>query len=209
MLVKTNRRLNLFYMGVSGTCVGLLAGLSLSPVVHDLLSTLTTLVVATTGVLAGLEFEPDSDPKDADALKHTRRLSHRVAVDPLPMACVFLGIVFGAGGGLFTRTHNFLGVSPSPKSATIESEVGRAPSQSKPVTEQDSVGDKTQAARLGVLYRNQIQACKEWRVTPSTNLMSSMVHTEFVTNDPLLLTQINDCTSTACLERIVDSLCGK
>jgi hypothetical protein len=93
---------------VSGLCVGWLIGLSISPVLQTVLTSVLALVTGAVSILAGLSVA-DGDSGD----KPRRR---RVKVTPVPVAMLVLGIAIGAPFGIHARTNLWFG--PNAKAAS-------------------------------------------------------------------------------------------
>ena len=92
---------------VSGLCVGWLIGLSISPVLQTVLTSVLALVTGAVSVLAGLSVA------DGDGGDKPRR---RVKVTPVPVAMLVLGIAIGAPFGIHARTNLWFG--PNAKAAS-------------------------------------------------------------------------------------------
>jgi hypothetical protein len=97
---------------ISGLGIGWLIGLSLSPVLHIVVSSIVAAVVAVTAAIAGLTSqngESDSSNREEGIRTHRRK----VTVSPVPMALLVVGIAAGACCGIYARTHDWFGVDPS------------------------------------------------------------------------------------------------
>ncbi len=111
------------YLLLSGMGVGWLAGLSVSPIIHIILTSLMAAVVSVTSALAGLnsgkveEVEPSEDESN-HLQPETRKPKFQVQVNPLPVTCMIVGLAIGSSAGVFVRTNNWLG----PRSNTITEE---------------------------------------------------------------------------------------
>lgn len=90
-----------FALFAAGAGAGWLAGLSLSPVLHTILASIVTAVVATGALLSGLQLHPNEDAPLT--LRAGRKLN------PVPLALVVVGIAVGASAGVFARTNELLG----------------------------------------------------------------------------------------------------
>lgn len=101
----------LFYLAVIGISTGFLVGLSLSPVVAGVLSSVLTLVLSAVGALAGLTEKADSDEPPATPKPHgTSRLP---ALDVRPVAAMCLALACGSGAGMLARSNDLFGPRPS------------------------------------------------------------------------------------------------
>lgn len=117
---------------IAGAGIGYLCGLSVTPVIQVVLTSIVTLAVSAVGILAGID---RSDSGASGAESNSRRT--KIKVDVLPISMIVLGIALGASAGIYVRANNFLGWK------TAES------SEADPVTQ----------ARLGVLYSESIDFC--------------------------------------------------
>lgn len=99
---------------VTGFGIGWLAGLSVSPVVSIVLTTVTGSVATIVAALSGVKEEflkPEAQP---NVLK--RLLA---AVTPAPLAWLVVGLLVGSSWGLWVRTHNWFSPDPLPPPATL------------------------------------------------------------------------------------------
>jgi hypothetical protein len=93
---------------VSGAGVGLMTGLSISPVVGTILASVMAVVITLASVLAGLEVTPGIEAAQAGG----SRRRDRIRLDPLPVAVLVVGLTAGAIGGATLRARNVLGMGP-------------------------------------------------------------------------------------------------
>lgn len=100
-------------MGITGVGVGILVGLSSSPVLQGVLVGVTGSAVA---IIAGLS---SVEKLGQDPIELALR---RYSVNPWPLTILVVGLVIGAVGGTYVRTHNWLGgpVATVEDTATIE-----------------------------------------------------------------------------------------
>jgi hypothetical protein len=99
-----------FCLSVSGFGVGWLIGLSVSPVVHIVITSLIAFVVSVTSALAGLKVNGDKAQPN-NTVSSRRKL--RIEVNPVPMMLMVVGLAFGASLGVYGRTNSWLGPSAS------------------------------------------------------------------------------------------------
>jgi hypothetical protein len=111
-------------IGASGLGVGLLVGLSASPVVNALLAGILSLAAGVVGALCGVRLEQsksdatlDENPSNDQDKDQGPRLewtgSPFVArVSPVPMAFLVVAIVAGSLAGIYARTHEWFAESP-------------------------------------------------------------------------------------------------
>ena len=100
-----------FALVVTGFGIGWLAGLSVSPVVSIVLTTVTGSVATIIAALSGVNEEflkPETQP---NVLK--RLLA---GVTPAPWAWLVVGLMTGSSVGLWARTHNWFSPDPPPPS---------------------------------------------------------------------------------------------
>lgn len=79
--------------------------LVISPVIQGILTTILTLIIAIVSILSGLK-----DNSESEFLNKFGKLNM------LPVAILILGICLGSASGIYTRTHNLLGVKSELKS---------------------------------------------------------------------------------------------
>jgi hypothetical protein len=89
---------------VIGLCSGILLGLALSPVIEKALVILLTFSVSLVGIASGVSVYKQSDHP-------------QFKLDPAPMSWIMIGIVVGSLLGMFTRTHDLLGMTRNAMSA--------------------------------------------------------------------------------------------
>jgi hypothetical protein len=94
---------------VSGLGIGWLMGLSASPILYSVVTSLLGLVVAVSGALAGVDLELPSHEQEGARPKQRVVLS---LVNPLPIVALILGVVAGASVGIYGRTNDWLGPQP-------------------------------------------------------------------------------------------------
>jgi len=100
---------------ISGTGVGWLLGLSVSPVLHIIVASVIALTVGVVGTLAGLEGNhksgtAENNSQHGEASIFTNKRS--VKINPFPMTALIMGLVIGACFGVYTRTNELLGADP-------------------------------------------------------------------------------------------------
>jgi hypothetical protein len=102
-----------------GMGVGILTGLSVSPVVNGVLTALLGILSGLLAGAAGLTFR--SDPANREQNKDEQSIPPEspFRVDARPCAIFILGIVLGAVSGVIVRTHNWLGVSQPAVALTV------------------------------------------------------------------------------------------
>lgn len=101
-----------FYLLAIGVGIGWLIGLSVSPVVSIVITSITGSAAAIIATLSGLE---DKDDKPEETNKG-QTFRHRWNIDPLPLATLVFGILVGSAIGIWARNHSWLG-------SQVESEV--------------------------------------------------------------------------------------
>jgi hypothetical protein len=106
---------------VTGLGIGWLTGLSASPVVSIVITSLTGSAAAIVAVLSGLKDEPDDD----GALEKDKPSPLRWQVDPAPVALLVIGLLLGALAGIWIRTHNWLSPPPAPPSLSLADQVAQ------------------------------------------------------------------------------------
>ncbi|MBX3016218.1 MAG: hypothetical protein KF832_32155 [Caldilineaceae bacterium] len=105
---------------VTGFGIGWLAGLSVSPVISIVITSITGSVATIIAALSGAKEEL----LDKDATPTTlKRLLQ--AVTPMPLAWLVAGLIVGSGTGIWMRTHNWLSPNPPepPPALSLQEEV--------------------------------------------------------------------------------------
>jgi hypothetical protein len=94
-------------MLVIGAAFGWLIGMAVSPVINTVLTSLVALLVTLAAVLAGIKSDKsETEGKDTRAAVLAQLLRQRVSA--WPIALLLISTVFGAGAGLYLRTHGCL-----------------------------------------------------------------------------------------------------
>jgi hypothetical protein len=91
---------------VSGLALGWLVGLSISPVIQVVLTSIVSIVVALSSALAGLIRE-EAEPSAATKFKRLPISSF----NPIPIMFMVLGLAIGSSAGIYARSHNWFGTS--------------------------------------------------------------------------------------------------
>jgi hypothetical protein len=109
-----NKALNIVFLFITGTCIGILTGLSVSPVIEKVLTAVLTLVTAVLSVWYGIK--PDGAEQEAP-----RYLRYKISFMPI---CVFVvGLTIGVVPGIYARTHNIRGVAEKGQHITEKKKV--------------------------------------------------------------------------------------
>lgn len=96
---KTTKIYHAISLVIIGIGVGWLTGLSISPVVAGLLSSIIGAVLVLAAILSGFSYGDNASP-----IKNVSDIS------PVPFALLMVGIILGTSSGIWVRTHNVLGV---------------------------------------------------------------------------------------------------
>lgn len=91
---------------IIGLCVGLLTGLSISPVIQTVLSSILGISIAVVSILSGLESKSENS-------QNMKLFDYKINIFPLTL--LVLGITLGAIGGIYARTHDVLGQNSTVK----------------------------------------------------------------------------------------------
>ncbi|HKS29637.1 MAG TPA: hypothetical protein VJS44_17545 [Pyrinomonadaceae bacterium] len=95
---------------LSGVGIGWLIGLSVSPVIHIIITSLIALAVSVTGTLAGINIDQKESAAEPDDKPKRRVL---VEVNPVPLMLVVIGLAIGSSIGVYARTNSWLGPDPN------------------------------------------------------------------------------------------------
>lgn len=103
--IPVSHLISLIIIGIS---FGWLIGMSASPVMHIVVTSLVALVVSLITILSGLEKkEADAEVNSEKKDMHNHLLNR--SINPVPIMLMMLGIVLGSMSGVWTRTHALLG----------------------------------------------------------------------------------------------------
>lgn len=102
----------------SGIAIGWLVGLSVSPVVQGVITTVLALVG---GVVSTLAVPPPNNSDSvnaerteaADGNSVAKKLARSTAGSVLPLSLMFVGIAMGTSCGIYARTHDLLTPGPA------------------------------------------------------------------------------------------------
>ncbi|MDB5033824.1 MAG: hypothetical protein JWQ98_1065 [Chlorobi bacterium] len=106
MIVAAARKGVVLWLFPCGVAVGWLVGLSVSPVVHIVLTSVIALVVGLVSTLAGLKYDPGTDEH---AGLQVRPHAPQYTVDPRPVVLMLIGLAAGASAGIYARTNGWFG----------------------------------------------------------------------------------------------------
>ena len=137
--MKFGQYLCLFIISI---CVGLLAGLSISPVIQTIISLILAVIISTVSILAGTNIEWE---------KLLFKEHSKIKFDILPLTILIIGITAGALGGIYMRTHDVLGNQPN---LSAETESKKEHSQSKQEKAPDETDNAVKKAHLTALFDN-------------------------------------------------------
>ncbi len=91
----------LVWLAFSGISIGCLVGLSITPVVSGVISTILGLMVATLGVASGIQRDDDSNSENLVSNKIPQ-------INIFPISALIIGIGFGSILGIAIRSNNLL-----------------------------------------------------------------------------------------------------
>lgn len=89
----------------SGVFLGWLMGLSVAPVVKDVITSLMLIITTFLTILSGIKNIDDKIPS-------SKYLSLVKSLSIVPVLSLMLGVAVGATSGVYVRAHNYLGPSP-------------------------------------------------------------------------------------------------
>lgn len=167
---------NHFWLLLAGLAVGWLCGLSYTPVLGTVLSTVLVVVVSLAATLAGVE---QPGPPSTDSGKRPR-------IDPRPVALLLAGIAAAAPLGVAARTHGWFGresAAPNPN----------------PPPANEGITDKKEGRGAG-LYGAPADWCSDNRSKTGAQLLKGLR----VLQDDNLSCFGEDPVATGCLEKFVD-----
>lgn len=103
---------HVIYTLFSGIGLGIILGLSVSPVLYIVVSSIIALVVSVVSGLAGLVVEPENKISTKDDEVDNGKRKGVIKVNPLPMTTMIMGLVLGTFVGIYIRSNDLLGASP-------------------------------------------------------------------------------------------------
>lgn len=176
--------LKAMYLSASGLCLGYLMGMSVSPVVSIVLTSLVALVVGVASTLAGIEKDAKPDPITVVPARS------RMELNPLPVTALVVGITFGSVVGVWSRTHDWLATSASDLKAAGKSV---------------SIDDGSTKAHSAVLFGIASSECADLRSAPAEGLYEAIVRT---VSDRDVRVVADACrTDRNCLRSLVYTIC--
>src|SRR4051812_12219572 len=98
--MSRNNFVNISFIFIIGVCIGILTGLSISPVLQVILSSIVALLTTILSVWYGIS-NPLNDTNNKSLLKYK--------ISFAPIGCLVIGITLGCLLGIFIRTHDLLG----------------------------------------------------------------------------------------------------
>lgn len=182
-------------------------GLSVTPVVSNILTTLVATVMTIMAFLSGIEGQRG----EANGTGQVPTLSSRWGVNPVPMAILIFGILVGTSIGVFARSHNWLGwsedISEEVKTWTDQglkqSDVAQRLFDAKyPVGGTTIASNLTKDSKEGVLFSNSKTECNNLLSYPSAELPRYIKGTAF----EKLSTLIEDAEK---LRQVLEVVCTK
>jgi len=96
-------------MLLSGIGIGWLIGLSVSPVLYILITSIVTIAAGITSTLTGLEAKADKANEDESASTKPTSTKRDIQINPLPLTTLIIGLVIGTSVGVYARTNEWLG----------------------------------------------------------------------------------------------------
>jgi hypothetical protein len=93
--------MNLVALILCGGSIGWMVGMSASPIIQGILTTVFSFVIILLGVVAGIE---------SNSVLKIKTLSKDISL--LPIGVFFLFLSLGSAGGIYTRTNDYLGIQP-------------------------------------------------------------------------------------------------
>jgi hypothetical protein len=90
---------------ITGFGIGWLVGLSVSPVVSVVITSVTGSAAAVIAAMSGIEGKEDK-PEDADKVQTSE---FKWNVTPFPIAMLVIGLIVGSTFGILARNHNWMG----------------------------------------------------------------------------------------------------
>lgn len=110
-------RLNYLMLLLSGAGIGWLAGLSVSPIIAQILSTILGVLAAVLAVLSGVKWsadQKDAAPYEQGSAPAEKDVLQKIStVSAVPAGVLIIGLVIGSMLGMTARTHDWFGFDPA------------------------------------------------------------------------------------------------
>lgn len=91
-------RINLLFLLIGGVCLGWMIGMTKENIIVSVITTIITVLIAVVSYLSGLQ----NDEAKSTILRKT---------DSKPISILIIGLAIGGAFGIWTRTHNILGIN--------------------------------------------------------------------------------------------------
>ena len=170
---------NSIFLGLSALTIGWMVGMSLSPIVNTVISSLITIIITITSLLVGLKFNNE----DVNSKSIIGKVS---SISLLPLALLTFFLAVGSGIGIYTRTHNLLGI----KETSSPNNKGRVNNDSL----QHTAG----------LFSLTVEQCQLLELSHGDQLKTRLKAIGDNNVDYL----INQCANDSCLEAIKNIICS-
>lgn len=181
--MRSKKFVNALCLLISAVSVGWIAGMSVSPVVDTVVSSLLSVLVAIASLSSGL------NDKATAVAERSSFIKQLAGINLLSIAVLTAGIVIGSCLGIYTRTHQLLEKQQTSLKITSEDNV---------------VSQNRAAAALGVLYSLPAHACGDIGWRHGADLQRAL--TAYQNENIIRL--VNDCNGNAeCLELIKKMVC--
>jgi hypothetical protein len=214
---------------LSGLGIGVLVGLSASPVVNVLITGILSLVGGVISGLCGISLQSDKPTAEAsDAGEQQRAASVLpVGVTPVPIAFFVMSTVLGSLGGLYARTHEWFAESPEHMAAKwqnatglnkqeiarrfFDSMYGLGKAETRSDDGEKTPNDKTADApgtnpHQGVLFAVSEDECQRLRNDLTTNNINRLRQDLKGIGDPKIKAFTEQCKDDATLRLVVSVL---
>ena len=110
-------KLNLLMLLVSGSGIGWLAGLSVSPVIAQIIGAILGVLAAVLAVLSGVKWSADQQDDGSGEQVPSKAGKHALqkisSVSAIPTGILIIGLVIGSMLGMTARTHDWFGFDPA------------------------------------------------------------------------------------------------
>lgn len=107
MRVNWSNIIKYIFILVTGLGIGWLVGLSISPVISIVITSVTGAAAAVIAAMSGLENKNEVDKDDTTESNQ----NFQWKVNPIPIAMLVIGVVVGSGIGIYVRNQDLLGRS--------------------------------------------------------------------------------------------------
>src|SRR5580698_5225348 len=179
MAATAGRTKNVILLFFSSLSLGWMIGMSVSPVVNTVVASVIAVLVTAVSLLSGFKL-------DETAVQKIPRSITDMSI--VPVAILTIGLAIGSAMGIFTRTHNFLGV--------VDHHINS-------ITTKKQTDDDGKSTTAG-LFEVSVEDCGIIELKHGRELRAALLSI----GDKNIHTIVLSCNSDSCLEAIKEVVCS-